>query len=121
MEYISIFNGNPTAGARDGAEVSQNGVLSNPVSADVEIDAVSGTVVTCAIRCQSGYEADGNVTITSGLSNVTVSLDGQNWSDSIDVSGVDDTNTLFYVQIEPGANLGTETGVLELAGTVVAA
>lgn len=129
MQYIGIFNGNPTAGDTDGAEVSQNHVMSNPVSALTSTDG-EPAVVPCAVRCQTGYMADGDITISTatysdgsydfGNDYIKVS-DSQSgpWEDSIDISGVTDVNSLFYVQLSPGAVIGTYgNAALTLEGTI---
>lgn len=130
MQYIGIFNGNPTAGDTDGAEVSQNHVMSNPVSGLASVGG-NPVVVKCAARCQTSYSVSGNLTIStatyengsysSGNDNIKVSLSENGpWTDSITLSNVADENVLFYVQMQPGAVIGTYGNAsLKLEGTVV--
>ena len=130
MEYIGIFNSNPTAGGTDGAEVSRNGVYSNPVEATVDING-SGSVVACAVRCATGYCVDGDVTLrtmtyesgsySAGSDYIKLSNTANGtFSDSIDISNVEDTNVLFYAKILPGATLGNHTAAISLEATVIA-
>lgn len=129
MQYIAIFTGNPTAGGTDGAEVSQDGVMSTPVTAGIAVGG-SDVIVPLAVRCASGYEADGNITVsveTKSGSNysagnefvkVATSQNGS-YGNSITLSGVDDTNTLFYCKLKANAAAGTYTSAaLRLQGTV---
>lgn len=125
-QYISIFDGNPTAGGVDGVEVSQNQVMRNPAGGNIDIDDTTGIVETLAVRCASGYVVDGDVTIScytynsgsseyptpeeghyvQGSNLIALSVDGTNYSQSITLSGVDDTNTLFYLKRYPASVAG---------------
>lgn len=127
MQYIAIFNGNPTANARDGAEVSQGDVLSNPVKASVS--AGSDAVVKCAVRCASGLSCDsasidvitkanGSYTIGSDYAKVSESASGP-WTNTISIADVSDVNSIFYVKLTglPVAGSYTAYG-LRLSGVV---
>ena len=125
---VGIFNGNPTAGGTDGAEVSQNGVLSNPISASIR----TGTQkIKCAVRCETGMHADGALQIKvvtrtgggyqDGHEGIKVcTTQNGTYADSISLSNVDDTNTLFWVRLAAGQQAGTDaTGALRLQGVIV--
>ncbi len=130
MQYIGIFNGNPTAGGTDGAEVSQNGVQSNPISTAIRTGT---TTVKCAVRCAAGYVADGNITIKAVTKQNGGYIDGNDYvklsttqngtyGNSITLSGVTAVNKLFYVKLSAGADAGTYTaGALRLTGAVTGA
>lgn len=126
MEYIAIFNGNPTAGGVDGVELSQNQVMGNYAGGNIDIDDTQGIVETLAVRCASGYVVDGDVTIScytynpgnteyptpeqghyvQGSTLIALSENGTTFSQSITLSNVDDTNKLFYLKRYPAAVAG---------------
>ena len=132
MQYIGIFNGNPTAGGTDGSEVSQDGVQSNPIGANVA--AGQTQVVTCAVRCESGYTVNGNTGIMvmsynptqqgyeAGSDYIKVSASSSGpFSNAIELAGVNTTNTLFYVQLTGQSAPGTVIGALQVSASISAA
>lgn len=103
-EYlVNIYQGNVTAGGKDGTKVSTDGTYTAPV--DVELDASQNEskIIPLAIRANSGYKTSGTVTI--GDSNDTNDLwkfswtQGGTFTDSISTENtITDINTLFYAK-----------------------
>ena len=129
MQYIGIYDGNPTADNTDGAPVSENGVMSNPVDALIQVGG-NDVVVTCAVRTEPNYTVDGDVTITvvtklnggETVGNDYVKVadsQGGTYGNSITLSGVGATNKLFYVKMKAGAVAGSyKAAALRLQATV---
>ena len=109
-ELLHIYMNNPTEGSKDGTEVSSGTELA-PVS--VLLDAGKGEqkVVKCAVRCESGFHIDGELTIkfigdhadkwkvasNNGYTAETA-LESAEWKDVISLQNVRDTNTVFWVK-----------------------
>ena len=109
-ELLHIYMNNPTEGGKDGTEVSSGTELA-PIS--VLLDAGKGEqkAVKCAVRCESGFHIDGEVTIKfvgnhadkwkiaphNGYAVNTV-LESAEWKDSIALPNVGDTNVIFWVK-----------------------
>lgn len=57
--YYHIYTDSPTSGLQDGTVVSENGLMTAPIS--VTLDATNESkVIKCAIRCEEGYESSGS-------------------------------------------------------------
>ena len=117
-EYLKFYKGDVTAGRKDGVEIS-SGDLSNPITFDLNLTAEQKGYAKLAVRCEPGYAVDGDVEIgikyrtedtsdeiTAMLNHYKVCIDegydtttvpGATFTDSIALSGVDDTNKLFWV------------------------
>ena len=109
-ELLHIYMNNPTEGGKDGTEVSSGTELS-PIS--VLLDAGKGEqkAVKCAVRCESGFHIDGELTIkfigdhadkwkvasNNGYTAETA-LESAEWKDVISLQNVRDTNTVFWVK-----------------------
>lgn len=61
--YYHLYMNNPTAGAADGTKVSENHAFTAPISAVLNASNNESKLIKLAIRCESGYETVGNVTI----------------------------------------------------------
>ena len=121
MDLIGIFIGNPTAGQRNGVEVSTDGLMTAPVEAS--IDRSSSTVITCAVRCESGCTCDSAVLSAVDENDnaagwLTLSNDNNTFSNSITITNIGDTNTLFYARIQSGSTVGVKTAAIKVVGTV---
>ena len=109
-ELLHIYMNNPTEGSKDGTEVSSGTELA-PIS--VLLDAGKGEqkAVKCAVRCESGFHIDGELTIkfvgdhadkwkvasNNGYTAETA-LESAEWKDVISLQNVRDTNTVFWVK-----------------------
>ena len=103
-EYlVNIYQGNVTAGSKDGTKVSTGGTYTAPV--DVELDASKNEskIIPLAIRADSGYKTTGTVTI--GDSNDTADrwkfswTQGGTFTDSISTEdAITDVNKIFYAK-----------------------
>ena len=121
MDLIGIFMGNPTAGQRNGVEVSTDGLMTAPVEAS--IDRSSSTVITCAVRCESGCTCDSAVLSAVDENDnaagwLTLSNDNNTFSNSITITNIGDTNKLFYARIQSGSTVGVKTAAIKVVGTV---
>ena len=109
-EKLHIYTNNPTEGGKDGTEVSSGTELA-PIS--VLLDAGKGEqkAVKCAVRCESGFHIDGELTIKfvgdhadkwkvamdHNYTTDTV-LTAADWKDEIALSGVGTVNVIFWVK-----------------------
>ena len=109
-ELLHIYMNNPTEGGKDGTEVSSGTELA-PIS--VLLDAGKGEqkAVKCAVRCESGFHIDGDLTIKfvgdhadkwkvamdHNYTTDTV-LTAADWKDEIALSGVGTVNVIFWVK-----------------------
>lgn len=60
-DYIHLYMNNPTAGATDGTQVSEDHAFTAPISAVLNASNNESKVIKMAIRCASGYGTVGNV------------------------------------------------------------
>lgn len=61
--YYHIYVNNPTVGQTDGTIVSENGLMTSPISVTLDATKNEKKVIKCAIRCEEGYESTGNIVI----------------------------------------------------------
>lgn len=61
--YYHLYMNNPTAGAADGTKVSEDHAFTAPISAALNASNNESKLIKLAIRCESGYETVGNITI----------------------------------------------------------
>ena len=109
-ELLHIYMNNPTEGGKDGTEVSSGTELA-PIS--VLLDAGKGEqkAVKCAVRCESGFHIDGELTIKfvgdhadkwkAALNNgytAETALNAAEWKDEIALSNVGAVNVIFWVK-----------------------
>lgn len=117
MDMIAIFKGSPTAGSRDGVEVSSGDLMDSPVEAI--LDRGDSINITLAVRCVNGCSTD-EVTLMSNEAWLTLSKTGSanSWTDEIEIQNVGDTNVLFYAKITAGSVVGVHTGSITLQAEV---
>ena len=109
-ELLHIYTNNPTKDGKDGTEVSSGTELA-PIS--VLLDAGKGEqkAVKCAVRCESGFHIDGELTIkfvgdhadkwkvaTDHNYTTDTVLTAADWKDEIALSGVGTVNVIFWVK-----------------------
>lgn len=61
--YYHLYMNNPTAGAVDGTQVSEDHAFTAPISAVLNASNNESKLIKLAIRCEKGYETIGNVTL----------------------------------------------------------
>ncbi len=112
MAYINLYTNNPTAGGTDGTVVSLDGTQTSPISVTLDKTKAESKAIKCAIRCDAGYKASGDVTISlsgttaakwklakdSNYADAAAALTSAAWADSIAISGVTTANTIFWVK-----------------------
>lgn len=73
--YYHLYVNNPTVGQTDGTIVSENGLMTSPISVTLDATKNEKKVIKCAIRCEEGYESTGTITIKPYY------YDGSNYTD----------------------------------------
>ena len=124
--YMNLYKGNPTAGGTDGTLVSLDGVGTSPVQFTLDASQAESATQPVAVRCESGYEVDGNVTVSASGTNAArwsfCDTAAGTYTTSISLAGVDDTNKVFYVKADsltsesPGADQSVK---IDVSATVV--
>lgn len=63
---LKVYTGSPTAGGTNGTEVSEEHVLTSPISASLIVSATTGAsvAVKCALRCTAGYQTTGDTALS---------------------------------------------------------
>lgn len=110
-KYINIYAGNPTSGGTDGTQVSTDGANTSPITATLDASKSEITTVKCAIRCETGYKAVGDVTITPTGTNASkwsvaydstatadTAPDNSKFGASTTIPGVEAANVIFWVK-----------------------
>lgn len=133
---LHMYCNNPTKGKTDGSEVS-SGAGTNPVSVSLDSSKAEQQAVKCALRCDSGFKIDGDVSLSltgtssdkwklaadADYADAKAALDSAAWQDSLAVSNVTDSNVIFWVK---GMSTKDETPKndtsvkIEVSGKVVA-
>lgn len=75
-KYMSIYNGNPTADGTDGTPVSEN-TFTNPVNFILDTTNAEVGYQKLAVRCEDGYNVDGDVTISRKYKTETTTYDDE--------------------------------------------
>lgn len=124
--YINLYKGAPTAGGTDGTLVSEDGVGTSPVTFTLDASQAESANQAVAVRCESGYEVDGDVTISASGTNAArwsfCATQSGTYTSTLTLSGVGATNTVFYVQADSLASEspGVDTSVsIDISATVV--
>jgi len=102
--FINVYKNNPTAGAIDGTAVSTDGENTAPIEFNLDASQNESSVVTLAIRTESGYVTTGATTISDQndpndrLKLSWTAADGT-FADSITTANsIGSVNTIFYAQ-----------------------
>lgn len=109
-ELLHIYTNNPTGGSKDGTEVSSGTELS-PISVLLDAGKAEEKAVKCAVRCESGFHIDGDLTIkfvgdhadkwkvaADNRYTAETVLESADWKDTVALSNVGDTNVIFWVK-----------------------
>ena len=107
---LHIYMNNPTKNMKDGTEASTD-TETSPIAVLLDAAKEEEKAVKCAVRCDSGYKAEGAVTIKfvganaakwkaaqdNGYTADTV-LAAADWKDMIALSSVGENNVIFWVK-----------------------
>ena len=132
-KHSAFYMGNPTANAKDGTKISDDGSGSQPLTAVLD-SLQSETVVKCAIRCDDGYKIESDTTISfsgttadkwrvavdNGYANATAAAQNANWQSEITLASVTSVNKVFWVKASnAGENPQNDRSVtIEAVGSV---
>lgn len=67
--YYHLYTNSPTAGAQDGTIVSENRLMTSPISVVLDATQAESKVIKCAIRCEEGFESYGDTIIQPNFYN----------------------------------------------------
>lgn len=88
--YYHLYTNNPTAGAQDGTIVSENRLMTSPISVMLDALKNESKAIKCAIRCEEGFETAGYVLIQpryyNGSETVTAGGNIAKWKVAPDLS-----------------------------------
>ena len=133
---LHIYTNNPTAGLTDGTEVSSGTELS-PIAVTLDASQAEAKAVKCAVRCDTGYYIDGNVTVSFVGTNTAKwkvaadddyedadeALESATWQNTLTIADVGTSNVIFWVKAMSSSdeNPQNDTSVdLQAEGLVVA-
>ena len=135
-QYLHVYMNNPTAGSTDGTEISSN---DNTLPLTVTLDAsqAESKAVKCAVRCDTGYEIEGDVNVyfegtnaakwtaapDNSYSDASVALASATWSNTIILTDVGATNKIFWVKAASATSEAPQNDrsvKLKVSGLVVA-
>lgn len=107
---LHIYMNNPTSRMKDGTEASTD-TETSPIAVLLDAAKEEEKAVKCAVRCDSGYKAEGAVTIkfvganaakwkAAQDNNYTADtvLASADWKDTITLSNVGEGNVIFWVK-----------------------
>ncbi len=108
---LHIYINNPTAGGTDGTEAS-SGAGTSPIAVTLDAGENEEAAVKCAVRCDSGYEIDGSVTVErsgtsaarwtfcadDGYADGAAAIDAGTFTDTLLLSGVAAANVIFWAK-----------------------
>ena len=122
--YINLYNGTITAGLTDGKLVDEaNKILAITKAGGDEV------CQELAVRCEKGYAPNGDITLSFTSSKNTdkwcFEYNGvkANYGESITISDLSTTNTIFKVYAKAGANEKPSVDKevkIEITGEVIA-
>ena len=106
---LHIYMNNPTSRMKDGTEASTD-TETSPIAVLLDAAKEEEKAVKCAVRCDSGYKAEGAVTIkfvganaakwkAAQDNNYTADtvLASADWKDTIALQSVGEGNVIFWV------------------------
>ena len=110
--HLRWYMNNPTAGGVDGTEIS-SGDETLPLSATLDASQSESKAMKVAVRCDSGYQVEGNTEIyfegtnaakwqvaaDDNYSDATSALNLASWSSTLTLGSVSSTNTVLWVKV----------------------
>ena len=110
--HLHLYMNNPTAGDTDGTEIS-SGDDTLPLSVTLDANKAETKAVKCAVRCDTGYEVEGDTTIyfegtnaekwqvgtDEGYADAATALNMAQWGTTLILGGVAATNSIFWVKV----------------------
>lgn len=121
--YLKIYSGSVTSGAKNGVEVSSEHTLTNPLSVVLDSSKAESKCIKCAVRCETGFETSGTTTLSfmywNGSSYVATGgaidkfqiakdnnytednvASNATWGSTLNIEDtIGDTNVIFWVKI----------------------
>ena len=107
---LHIYMNNPTSRMKDGTEASTD-TETSPIAVLLDAAKEEEKAVKCAVRCDSGYKAEGAVTIKFVGANAAkwkadqdnnytadTVLASADWKDTITLQNVGEGNVIFWVK-----------------------
>lgn len=110
--HLHLYMNNPTAGDTDGTEIS-SGDDTLPLSVTLDANQSETKAVKCAVRCDTGYEVEGDTSIyfeganaekwqvgtDEDYADAATALTMAQWGSTLILSGVAVTNSIFWVKV----------------------
>lgn len=110
-KHLHLYMNNPTADGIDGTEIS-SGDDTLPLSATLDASQSEAKAMKVAVRCDSGYEIDGDTEIyfegtnvskwrvaeDNNYSDAATALTYASWQNTITLANVATTNVIFWVR-----------------------
>ena len=110
-QYINVYTGSVSVGAKDGTIVSTNGDQTSPIAVILDATQSETKYIKCAIRTEAGYKTVGNTVITLNGTNAAkwgIAIDknytvstasGATYGNSITISTeLANTNIIFWLK-----------------------
>ena len=110
-QYINVYTGSVSVGAKDGTIVSTNSDQTSPIAVILDATQSETKYIKCAIRTEAGYKTVGNTVITLNGTNAAkwgIAIDknytdssasGATYGNSITISTeLANTNTIFWLK-----------------------
>ena len=111
-KHLHLYMNNPTAGDTDGTEIS-SGDDTLPLNVTLDANKAETKAVKCAVRCDTGYEVEGDTSIyfegtnaekwqvgtDEGYADATTALNMAQWGTTLILGGVAATNSIFWVKV----------------------
>lgn len=110
-KHLHLYMNNPTAGGVDGTEISSD---SETLPLSVTLDASKGEAkaVKCAVRCDTGYQIEGDTEIyfegtnaakwqvapDNSYTDADTALNMATWANTLILATVAATNVVFWVK-----------------------
>lgn len=110
--HLHLYMNNPTAGDTDGTEIS-SGDDTLPLNVTLDANQSETKAVKCAVRCDTGYEVEGDTSIyfegtnaekwqvgtDEDYADAATALTMAQWGSTLILSGVAATNSVFWVKV----------------------